>query len=107
MRLDGRDFNLASEEFYRETLRIRHLEEALSIAGQEVAAFSKLADGGDPYCRRMLQLIMQDLDPGLFLNSVRKNVVEERVTAEVLSRLIQLVLVVLERFGRMPGEESE
>ena len=99
MRLDGREFNLASEKFYRETLRVRHLEESLNIAEQEIFSFSGRADRGDQDCRGLIKLIMQDLDPGLFLGAIRKSIIEERVTAEVLSRLIQLVLVVMDRNG--------
>ncbi len=101
MKLDGKEFNLASEEFYRETLRKLHLEEAMSYAEEEIAVCMEKADkGNNDCCREALQFILAGMNPATFFESVRKHITEEKATAEVLSKLIQILLIVIEQFGK-------
>lgn len=99
MKLGGKEFNLASERFYRDKLRKLHLEEAMACAEQEVAFYMAKAEKGDDSCREVLQSILAGMNPNSFFESARKNITGEKATAEVLCKLIQLVLVIIEQLG--------
>jgi hypothetical protein len=47
LQVDAPEFNRAAEEFYRTTLRRRHMDEALEILGRELPRLEQLADHHD------------------------------------------------------------
>ncbi len=98
--LSGRTFNLAAETFYRDTLRKRHVDESIDIVGKYFDNLdSETLKENSPY-REPIHAILKETGAREFLDSVRQNVVEEKATAYVLNKFIQLTLLVIERFKK-------
>jgi hypothetical protein len=93
MDLDARDFNQAAERYYRDELRRRHLDEAFTLLRQDLRALE--AGWGRDNGIGPLRLIGEDQSPLEFLSRVKDDVGEERVSADDLRRLVNLVLISL------------
>jgi len=96
--LSGRDFNLAAETFYRDTLRKRNIKEAMEIMEKYLRDFDAETQKENSRYREPLYAILKGTGSFDFLDSVKKQVSEEKATIFVLNTLIQLILLVVERF---------
>jgi hypothetical protein len=96
--LSGREFNLAAEAFYRDTLRKRHMEEAIAIVEHYAGSLdAEIKKGNSPY-GKPLYSILGETGIREFLDSVKRHVMQEKTTASVLGKLIQVTLLVVEKF---------
>jgi hypothetical protein len=96
-KLSGRDFNLAAEKFYRETLRKRHITEAIIIIKRYSAALDAEAQKENSFYREPLKSILKETKASDFLDSIEKDLLEEKITESVIGKLIQLTLLVVEK----------
>ncbi len=94
MDLDARDFNLAAERYYRQQLRRRHLDEAFRLLRQDLEIMEAGWRGGDNGVGPV-RLIREGQPPLEFLSRVEGDVVKERVSADDVRRLVNLVLISL------------
>lgn len=89
--LRAREFNLAAERYYRETLRRKQIEEALDFLEQDLAGLRAAARL--PEAAEALHDLFPGMDAASFVPQARKGVLEGRAPAEELRRLIGLLLV--------------
>lgn len=89
---DARDFNLAAERFYRETLRKRHLAEALQYLVADVMEFTSHADAED---RALMGQTMRVQDAVRFVRSVKDGLLSDRLSRDELRSLIACLLVLI------------
>lgn len=88
LKLDAREFNLASEQFYRIDLKRKHLKESFDFVRRSLKRQprERLAS---------LKWILGELDPIHFLNEVEACVVENELKPVQLSAALNLMLVVI------------
>ena len=93
MKLHADEFNRAAESYYRNRLRIRHVQEGLGFLEGDLlrTMVSGRLGGGPAYRRRRLILKDQPL-PG-FLLTIKEEVVGGRVLVDRLRKLINLLLM--------------
>jgi hypothetical protein len=93
MSLSGAEFNSAAERYYRDTLRKQHLEEALELLQKNIAAIL-LADvscGNDSVA--ILRSIFGNVDPVMFVRSVKSDLVEGCASEDTIIKTVQLSLL--------------
>lgn len=105
MDLSGREFNLAAEKYYRETLRRRHMEEALSVLERDFMKIDSHMICGECVFREGLKSILGSRTSTSFLAAVRKDLLEERLSEEALRKLIHLTLLTV--YSDIKQSESE
>ncbi|MBN2297891.1 MAG: hypothetical protein JXM72_04830, partial [Deltaproteobacteria bacterium] len=104
IKLSGDEFNGAAEEYYRNTLRREHIREGLEILKQDCR---KLDAAGCEYAA-VLRSIFGDTCSAEFVDAVENEVLEENTSADVLRKLVHLMLVTIhkdiEQYKRLTGE---
>jgi hypothetical protein len=105
MKLSGREFNLAAERYYRETLRKKHMSEAFSVLEQDFAKIDSHAICAECPFRDGLKSILGNRSSATFLANARKDVIDERASEDTLRKLIHLTL--LSVLSDMKQSESE
>jgi len=93
MALSGEVFNTAAEKYYRETLRVRQMDEALDMLADDFRHLDANAALGRDVFRETLREILDGDDSWEFLERIRRDVREETVADADLVRLIHLVLL--------------
>jgi hypothetical protein len=94
-RRDGREFNEATEYFYRETLRKDHLREAYAVFRQAVRGLDSWQFWRDGYYNSALLGILDGRNADEFAAAAERDLLAESLPAEACQRLIQLLLLVL------------
>ena len=92
MTLSGTEFNTAAEHFYRNTLRKRHIEEALELLDRNFQQLDTLAGREDLPYREAMRDILGEWGASDFLRSAKRDILEEKATFETLRKLIHLTL---------------
>ena len=95
MKLSGQEFNLASEKYYQEDLRRRHIGEALTVLEADFMKIDSHTICGACLFREGLHSILGDRNSLSFLRAAKKEVLEERVPEEILRKLIHLTLLTI------------
>ncbi len=106
MKLDGEEFGLASERFYRSTLRKRQIREGLDLLEIDFKNMDANAILGRDIFRDSLAHILGQESADAFLRWVRSEVTEERIDETELIRLIHLTLLSIHHDIRK-AEQSE
>ena len=99
MDMKAAEFNRATEAYYRQSLRLRHTEEALSVLEQSLGCAVTHAGFRDSGLRETLNRVLDGTACLDFVRSVTKDVVSETASEENLIRLIDLVLIVIHQAG--------
>jgi hypothetical protein len=94
--LSGNEFNLAAESYYRETLRKRHMEEALQLLLNDLQAIDREQSHDCDYRRVATQLI-GTAGAADFLESRRTALVNETLDHKTLAQCIRLTLLAIYR----------
>lgn len=92
MAVPADDFNRAAEGYYRQTLRLRQLEEGLDFLEEDLARLECVATR-DAELRRALHALQGEGAATDFLRSVWRDCLDERLPADPLRRLIHLLLL--------------
>lgn len=95
--VEARAFNEGAERYYRETLRRRHLGEALHFLGEEAKRLDREPAGVSEPCRKALRFVLQGEPATAFLARVTEGVRREELPLAELRRLINLVLLTVYR----------
>jgi hypothetical protein len=93
----AREFNQGAEKFYRETLRQRHMIEALHFLGEDCRKLDKLAGSVDDNSGEALAKILGAGSATAFLQKAHREVLAERIEAPQLRKLIGLLLLTVHR----------
>ncbi len=94
--LSGDEFNLAAEDYYRETLRKRHLEEGLESLLEEFREIDRDQTKDHPY-RQIATQIIGTKSVGNFLSSLRDDLLGETLDEATLAQCIRLTLLAIQR----------
>ncbi|MEI6827524.1 MAG: hypothetical protein WCK54_18160 [Desulfuromonadales bacterium] len=90
LRVNAREFNAGAEQYYRTTLRRRHIQEGLQYLQQEC---SELVREPDEPLRSALQAVMQGHDAAHFVTVATGDVLSEQADVSTLKRLMNLLLL--------------
>ena len=91
--LDSEEFNLAAERYYRTGLRKKHIRESLAIFKHDLSQLEKKITTHDGQVRAALNDIVPEGGAVPYLMNTRKHLLEERLPAEELRRLIRLMIL--------------
>jgi hypothetical protein len=97
MRLSGDEFNRAAERYYRDTLRVRQLSEALDILEDDLKQIDSTESRADQYDREMVTAVIGAGSGPEFLREVKHNLLNESADTPTLARCIALALVTISR----------
>jgi hypothetical protein len=93
MKLTGKDFNTAAEEYYRSSLRERHIREALNFLEQDFTKLDACAALGRGFFREAVAGILEHRSAWEFLTDIRGRLVSEEIDDTDLTRLIHLMIL--------------
>ena len=97
MALSGQEFNLAAEQYYRATLRVRHLSEAWGLLQEDYREIEASQRSHDRVYGRLAAGILKRRSPADFLASARPGLLEEVLDETTLRRCIWLTLLTVAR----------
>ncbi len=90
LKVRSEDFNQGAERYYRETLKRRHLEEALQFFEEDLL---RLDQSEYFECNYALRRALLNDSPAILLRKMRKELVNETVSIDLLERVMTLLLV--------------
>ena len=96
MAVSAREFNQGAEKFYREELRRRHLFEAFAFLEEECRKLELAADL-DTELKEAVRDVMEGNGAMNLLQSAKREILEGRPAAELLRKLIALLLIIIHR----------
>lgn len=105
--MEAEAFNLAAEEYYRTTLRGKHLAEALAFLESDLEALDRSACDGPAEMRGALQAILGEQSAGAFLRQTRPALLAGTAPLELQTSMIQLLLLSLERDRVRAGQQLQ
>ncbi|WP_052263333.1 hypothetical protein [Geobacter pickeringii] len=97
--VNAREFNEGAERYYRETLRRRHLAEALRFLEEDFAQIDREPSGEDEAFRKALRFVLQGEQATAYLSRIREELLRGEAPLPELRRLINLVLLTVHRDG--------
>jgi hypothetical protein len=97
MSFEAREFNRMAEEFYRETLRRRHLQEALHHLREDTAELERSATDEARGCLRH-GIRIQDL--ARFLGRIEQQMLRDDLSLHELSALLNLLILLSRQDGK-------
>jgi hypothetical protein len=101
LRVNAREFNAGAEQYYRTTLRRRHIQEGLQYLQQEC---SQLEREPDQPLRSALRVVLQGQDAGRFVAGATDDVLSEQANVATLKRLMNLLLLTVHQ-GRVSSAQ--
>jgi hypothetical protein len=96
MDLSGDEFNRAAETYYRETLRTRHLNEALDALLEDLRAIDRDHPRDHRY-REIATAIIGTQRAGDFVESLKDGLLRETLDEGALARCIHLTVLMVQR----------
>lgn len=96
MHVDAKDFNLAAEKYYRETLRKKHIEEAIAFLEEDSWLLDSRWAGEDCMYKEELGFIQKERRVLDFLNGVKQDILDETASPEEVEALINFVLITID-----------
>ncbi|HEX2770566.1 MAG TPA: hypothetical protein VHN12_14915 [Geobacteraceae bacterium] len=103
MGISAREFNQGAEKYYRETLRQRHMVETIGFLEEECLKADLAGSKMDGGTKEALREILEGRSAAQFLNTAKREVLEERATATTLGKMIALLLVIIHRDTQEAG----
>lgn len=92
---DAPEFNIAAEQYYRNALRKRHIEEALSFLAQDFKAMDSETASIDNASKEAARYLLLEGSAGEFLRAVRDDLINETLPRDPLVKLINLMLIAI------------
>jgi len=93
--VEASDFNRAAENYYRGSLRSRHIEEGLRFFEEDLLKLNRADGRTRPEVRHALSSVFRDGDEGPFISRIRRSVMEEDASPEDLRKLIYLLIITI------------
>jgi len=97
--LSGAEFNRASEQYYRQELRLRHIEQAFEVLRVNLAALDSWKSWREGTYNKELLKILGGANGVDFVTENKKRVMDGTIGLKHLTRLIGLTLLVLHQKG--------
>ena len=98
-RVPAREFNVGAEQYYRETLCRKHLDEALDFLAESCLMLDEeRAERAEPV-RSALHQILGEKSMAEFLGHARHEIFREHPDTELLKRFLNLMMVVVHADG--------
>jgi hypothetical protein len=107
MDLPAMQFNLAAERYYRDTLRRRHMQEAIDLLRDAFDALDGWQSWRSGRYNRPLLKLLGGRSVSEFLTSRRQRLLTESLDHGDLRRLIQLSLLVIDSAMQPPGSTAD
>lgn len=104
-RLNSDEFNLSAERYYRDSLRKRHVREALALFQEDLRTTDR-SFYGDDALSKALEFTVREGDATRFLERIRGEVIDGKISPDDVVRLIYLVIIV-EYFERLIQRRRE
>lgn len=98
MKIHADDFNREAERFYRDTLRLRHMEEAFSMLKDSCASLNRESAGSNKLAKELYGLFGATSAES-FVEDAGRSVVAGDVSPDIVRRLLHLMLIVAAREG--------
>ncbi len=95
MRVNAREFNAAAERYYRGSLRLKTMSEAMTVVEEDLRSMERAFDLDEAKYRLLFAHVLGEEAATDFLKRVRKKVLDESLSAEDLQKLINLVLITI------------
>lgn len=106
----AKEFNLATEDHYRNTLRREHIEEALEFLEEDLGVLESRRCARRSGYERELEFCLHERNAVGFLFNVKDRILEETASLEDLTTLINLILIAadndIQETNRTPEEGS-
>jgi hypothetical protein len=96
MDINGREFNLAAERYYRDTLRKKHMEEAITFLEEDIRMLDSGCAGEEGAYREELRFVLQDRSAMELLHTIKEDLVEETASLKELEAIINLLLITID-----------
>jgi hypothetical protein len=96
-KLNGREFNIAAERYYRGDLRAAYIHEAFETLEEDFICLDSWQTWREGKYNKALFSILDGKSPKDFLRSVKDGIVNETITEEAVRKLIQLTLLTIHR----------
>jgi hypothetical protein len=97
LQVRAQEFNAAAENYYREELRRRHLQEAFAVLRSDLEAMDGWSAWREGCYSRELLSLLNGLSAVDYVKTAGKAVLEETASCETLRTLIHLCLLVIHR----------
>ena len=100
MDLKGETFNRRAEHYYMETLRVKHMEQGLSVLEELFAQLEIQALSRDTACREALCAILGEAPLTDFIDTVRYPFLDGSLSRDKLLQFIHLIILYIDRETR-------
>ncbi|MBF0111610.1 MAG: hypothetical protein HQK74_02625 [Desulfamplus sp.] len=97
MDMRAEEFNQACERYLRDDLRKKHITEGVRILEEDIQVLDLWASFRDPACKAVLFSIVGDESAADFLSKHRQQIIDETAEEDVLEKMIQLIVLIIER----------
>jgi hypothetical protein len=97
MDVKAREFNAAAERYYRNTLRHKHLREALEVLEEDVLSMERDYDLDEETYQSLFAQVLGEPTATEFLARIQDGLMSESLPSEILLTLINLVLITIRR----------
>lgn len=105
--VNAREFNVGAEQYYRSTLRRRHIEEAFEFLIMDCSLLDRDQNSLDETQRKAMRVILQGQDATCFVEAAKEDVLHERADIPTLQRLINLILLKVSLDQAMDAKQTE
>lgn len=93
MKAAADDFNKAAERYYREKLRISHIQESFGYLEEDLGRLHHADFHDNPLIKKTLRLILRNEDTAQFMTDMKNSVISGEATEENLKLLILLMII--------------
>ncbi|MBN2687787.1 MAG: hypothetical protein JXR85_06375 [Deltaproteobacteria bacterium] len=97
LKVSGYEFNRSAEEYYRTTLRRRHMDESITVFEEELALLDTCATISNSEIKQALHAVLNGRSASEYFDSVKSDLVHEKLHSEVLRKLISVMLIAIHR----------
>ena len=95
VRMNGREFNQAAEDYYRDQLRVDHMREALSTFQEAALELDSWESWRNGHYNKALLCLLGGTNADDFLASASRDALSESLSADVCQKMIYLLLLVI------------
>jgi hypothetical protein len=95
MKLSGLEFNSAAEKYYRDVLRVQHMDEAFEVLASDVKKIDSWKIWRQGYYNPALLSILEGNSALDFLLGAKKEVMNESISVDRLRKLISITLLTI------------
>lgn len=100
MKLSGREFNSAAETYYRDGLRRENMKEALNVLARKASQLDSMGSWRKGDYNEALMSVLNGKNAAVFVELISDETMTEKVSRTNLEKLIQLLLLVIDREKR-------